>query len=155
METYLKYDFSIVFENSNNEYGGISEKIWDAIATGSIPVYYGAPNIEAYIPKKCFIDYRDFETLDDLYGFLKKMTLKEKNQRRNSMKVFLNSNSYKRFTSEGFSDTIKRNINEMEKIKPFPKNLIKIKLYILRKVFKNRISIMKNKRFLLNLLLSK
>lgn len=155
IEVYLKYDFSIVFENSNNELGGIQEKIWDSLLTGCIPVYYGAPNIEEYIPKKCFIDYRDFKNMDDLYSCLKKMTLKEKNQRRNIIKAFLNSNSYKKFTSEGFSTTIKRNISEMEKIEAISKNIFKIKLFILRKVFRNRISFIKNKRFFMNLFFSK
>ena len=155
IETYLKYDFSFVFENSNNEFGGITEKIWDSLATGCIPIYYGVPNVDKYIPKKCFIDYREFENLGDLYNYLKKMTLKEKNEIRKTIKMFLNSNSYKKFTPEGFSKTMKRNINEMEKIKVIPKNLFKIKFYLIKKIFKYKISIMKNKRFFINLFVSK
>ena len=39
----------------------ITEKIFHAIIAGCVPIYLGAPNICKFIPKKTFVDLRDFE----------------------------------------------------------------------------------------------
>lgn len=65
--------FVLAYENTiHNDY--VSEKIYDVLQSGSVPVYYGAPNITDYVPKECFIDRRDFVGYKDLYTFLKNMT---------------------------------------------------------------------------------
>ena len=50
--------------------GYVTEKIFDALAAGSIPVYLGAPDIESFVPKETFIDMRDFPTIAKLEAFL-------------------------------------------------------------------------------------
>ena len=67
------YRFSICYENCQHVQGYITEKIFDCFAAGVIPIYWGATNITDYIPKECFIDRRDFASLDELYAFLKQM----------------------------------------------------------------------------------
>ncbi len=74
IQVIKNYRFSICYENCQGEKGYISEKIFDCFAAGNVPVYWGASNVTDYIPKDCFIDRRDFATLDDLYLFLKSMT---------------------------------------------------------------------------------
>ena len=44
-----QYPFVISFENSN-EPDYITEKLWEQLRYGSIPLYYGAPNVEEYLP---------------------------------------------------------------------------------------------------------
>ena len=102
IKTYQKYKFAFAFENSNNELGGISEKIFDVMAAGCIPIYYGAPNISSYIPKKCFIDFRNFDSLDVLYHFIKNMPEKEILARQSEIKEFMSSKNYDSFNSNGF-----------------------------------------------------
>lgn len=55
-DTLSAYKFVIAFENSLvMDY--VSEKIFDAWAAGAIPIYYGASNIEDYVPgPNSFID---------------------------------------------------------------------------------------------------
>jgi hypothetical protein len=67
------YKFSICYENCQSVKGYITEKIFDCFAAGNVPVYWGAPNITDYIPKECFIDRRDFHSMEELYTFLKEM----------------------------------------------------------------------------------
>jgi tryptophanyl-tRNA synthetase len=44
-------------ENSN-EYDYVTEKVYDALAAGCVPIYYGAPNIGNYIPAaSSIVDY--------------------------------------------------------------------------------------------------
>lgn len=73
IETLKQYRFCICFENSTHLKGYITEKIFCCFAAGCVPVYWGAPNVEAYIPKGCYIDFRDFQDKEELYQYLKAM----------------------------------------------------------------------------------
>ncbi|AWG21425.1 hypothetical protein FFWV33_07715 [Flavobacterium faecale] len=72
-----KYKFSVCFENAIGPTGYISEKIWDGFASGTVPIYFGAPNVTEHIPENCFIDYRNYKTLDDLYYYIKSINERE------------------------------------------------------------------------------
>lgn len=153
--TYKSYDFAFIFENSNNEPGGISEKLWDSMAAGCIPIYYGAPNIGEYIPRECFIDYRKFNNLSDLKNYLIKMSLKEKTARRNQIKKFMSSENYEKFTSKGFTKNILFHVNEMKNLKANKKNIINLKIKLIKKLFKYRIPLKTHKRLYFNIVFSK
>ncbi len=49
-EVMSRYDFSICIENMQMK-GYISEKIFDCFYAGTIPMYFGAPDISTYIPQ--------------------------------------------------------------------------------------------------------
>ncbi len=74
--TLSKYKFSICYENMGHVKGYITEKIFDCLAAGNVPIYLGADNIADYVPKECFIDKRDFPDYRDLLHFLKDMSAK-------------------------------------------------------------------------------
>ncbi len=72
IQTIATSKFTIAFENYRfDDY--VTEKIYDAMAAGSVPIYSGAPNIETYVPKACFIDYHQFNDMEKLYHFIKTM----------------------------------------------------------------------------------
>lgn len=60
IETLSNYKFNICLENMKNTPWYITEKIWDSFKAKSVPIYWGASNIEEYIPTNCFIDFRNF-----------------------------------------------------------------------------------------------
>jgi alpha(1,3/1,4) fucosyltransferase len=72
-EVLKNYRFCICYENMKDQYGYITEKIFDCFAAGCVPIYWGADNIADYIPKGCFIDRRKFASDLELYFFLKGM----------------------------------------------------------------------------------
>lgn len=75
-EMMRRAKFALVYENMRyNDY--VSEKIYDAINVGTIPIYLGAPNIREYVPEACFIDKDKFGTYDELYDFIISMSDKE------------------------------------------------------------------------------
>lgn len=78
-----KYRFAIVFENTNIKHY-VTEKIWDAIYAGALPVYYGNDWIYETFGKDSFVDYRDFASPRALTEFLKAMTADEWTRRINS-----------------------------------------------------------------------
>ncbi len=56
-----RYRFDLVVQNSNCE-GAVDEKVWDALANGAIPIYYGAWNLQDMLPKgyKMVIFLKDY-----------------------------------------------------------------------------------------------
>ncbi len=73
-KTFLKQGkFSLVYENASAK-GYVSEKIYDAMSAGTVPIYWGAPDIENHVPKACFISRSDFKTMEELHSFLKNMS---------------------------------------------------------------------------------
>jgi hypothetical protein len=53
---YAQYKFILCFENSQTP-GYVTEKIFNVFASGSIPIYDGAPNITDYIVSGSFVQY--------------------------------------------------------------------------------------------------
>lgn len=68
-----RYRFNMCLENTYGIRGLISEKIFDCFEAGTVPVYYGAPDIARHIPKSSFVAYEDFASLRDLHQFLRNM----------------------------------------------------------------------------------
>jgi hypothetical protein len=60
LETIARYPFTLAFENSNAvDY--VTEKFFDPLIAGSVPIYMGAPNVADFAPGPgSFIDVRDF-----------------------------------------------------------------------------------------------
>ena len=70
LETMARHKFSIAFENAS-ETDYVTEKFYDPLIEGSIPVYLGAPDIEEFTPgEKCFINVSDFDGPEPLSHFL-------------------------------------------------------------------------------------
>lgn len=57
-EVLPKYHYNICIENSRHP-GYMTEKIFHAMAAGCIPIYLGANDIDAAVPRDCYIDMRD------------------------------------------------------------------------------------------------
>lgn len=67
------YRFIFCLENEFGMSGGVSEKIFDALILGKVPIYYGANDISFYVPNKCFIDYGSFSSLDECFNYIREM----------------------------------------------------------------------------------
>lgn len=66
-ELMAKYMFYFAMENAPACAGYATEKIWMALARGSIPVYMGAEDIEEIMPaKNAFVDMRKFDSPEAL-----------------------------------------------------------------------------------------
>jgi hypothetical protein len=96
------YKFSLCYENCQGASGYITEKIFDCFAAGTVPIYWGAPNICDYIPKECFIDKRDFATLDELYLHLTSMTQERYEAYLQAIRTYLKSEAAQLFSHDHF-----------------------------------------------------
>lgn len=106
LETLQQYRFSICYENVRDLPGYITEKIFDSLFAGCIPVYWGASNINSYIPEDCFIDRRKFTSHEALYSFMTSMTESEFVAYQERIAAFLASDRAKPFSAEAFAETI-------------------------------------------------
>ena len=102
-EVLSKYKFSICFENMENKMGFVTEKIFDSMCSGCIPIYLGATNIQDLIPGNCYIDARLFNSNRLLYNHIKSISEQEFNNYQKNIIEFLNSPKGEKFKSTFFA----------------------------------------------------
>lgn len=68
---YKQYKFVIAFENAcATDY--VTEKFFDPLIAGAVPIYLGAPNINEFAPgEHCFIHANDFKSPKELASYIK------------------------------------------------------------------------------------
>ena len=71
-EVMSHYDFALCFENMAMS-GYVTEKIFDCFYAGTVPVYLGAPDIDALIPADAYIDCRKYSSWSALHEDLMNM----------------------------------------------------------------------------------
>lgn len=106
-ECLLGYKFCFAYENMTNINGYITEKIFDCFHFGCVPIYLGANNVCDYIPKNCFIDRRDFSSLEELYQYLNRMPKEEYENYITNIQTYLKSDKAKLFSKETFYEMLK------------------------------------------------
>ncbi|CAF0897807.1 unnamed protein product [Adineta steineri] len=69
-----EYLFTIAIENSL-DFDYITEKLWQPLVAGSVPIYLGAPNIHDWLPCQtdCIIDLNKFKTPQDAAMHIKQV----------------------------------------------------------------------------------
>jgi len=105
-ETLKGYRFCFAYENIGGVPGYVTEKIFDCFEAGCVPIYLGAPNIEDYIPKSCFIARADFASDEQLYQFIKGMDEARYLQYIENIRAFLGSEAAKRYSEAHFVTTM-------------------------------------------------
>jgi hypothetical protein len=110
-ETLGQYTFAICFENMILK-GWITEKIFDCFFAGTIPVYWGASDIQEHIPPECFIDMRQFSNYDELKDYLKLLSQAQIDTYRESARAFINSPGFYPFSKDAFAQLFLRIVEE-------------------------------------------
>jgi hypothetical protein len=104
-DTMGRYTFAICYENSMLD-GWITEKLFDCLYAGTVPVYWGAPDIDQWVPQECFIDMRRFEGYAELREFLHSLTDAEIEGYRLAAREFLTSERFRPFAKQTFAELI-------------------------------------------------
>lgn len=105
IETLGRFKFALCFENCVYP-GYLTEKIFDCFFAGTIPVYYGAPDVATLIPKGCFIDFRDFNDFKKLDEYLISMPVDEAQSFLRNATTFLSSPEFLKFTDIYLADQV-------------------------------------------------
>lgn len=93
------YRFVVCYENTSTP-GYISEKLFDCLFAGCVPIYLGEPNIRRFVPAECFIDRQAFVTDSELAAFLIRMPYAEYVGYLNAMRQFVEGIERQKFSSE-------------------------------------------------------
>jgi hypothetical protein len=101
-----KYQFGFCYENTTEIPGYITEKIFDVMMSGTVPVYLGPENANRHIPKECFIDRSKFPDHMSLYSYLSNMAETRYNEYIEAIHGFLSSESSYEFSIDCFVDRI-------------------------------------------------
>lgn len=74
LETIARYRFTLAFENAVcDDY--VTEKFFQPLIAGSVPIYLGAPNIKVFAPgNNCFINAKDFAGPSELAEYVRTMS---------------------------------------------------------------------------------
>ena len=108
-----KYKFCLCYENMQNVHGYVTEKIFNCLEAGCVPIYWGVDNITQFIPQNCFIDRRQFKDMSELYQFLKSVNKKQYDQYLQNIKQYLNSSKPYEFTVQCFAEHITTGILDL------------------------------------------
>ncbi len=106
-----EYTFTLCFENVVLN-GWITEKLFDCLVVGTIPIFWGAPDVLDFVPAGCFIDMRQFGGYEDLRAFLKGLSPSAIAAYRENGKAFLKSPAFRRFSKQTFSELLGRIVEE-------------------------------------------
>ncbi|MDR3409559.1 MAG: glycosyltransferase family 10 [Formivibrio sp.] len=91
-----RYDFCLCFENMKMD-GYITEKLFDCLYAGTIPLYMGAPDVLEYIPADVFVDCRKYSTWIEMWEDVSSMSAEKIHRMRIAGRNFLQNNLAKKF----------------------------------------------------------
>jgi hypothetical protein len=95
-EVLSRYAFSLCFENMAMK-GYVTEKIFDCLYAGTVPLYLGAPDITKLIPPEAYIDCRQFVSWKELYAAVKSLSAAQIKQIREAGRAFIESHAYDKY----------------------------------------------------------
>lgn len=102
------YKYTLVIENSDDDYY-ISEKIFDALICGSMPIYYGSKKIYDILPKEWFYYLPNLDAIDvdNLMAFIKTDAYKNISENRSEISNYI----YEKFSFYQALDCLLKNKN--------------------------------------------
>ena len=116
-ETLNQYNFSIAYENASSSNGYITEKVFDSIFSGCIPIYKGSSNISNYHPESIYINANDIDDLREIENIIKSMTDKELRRRQLAMHDFTQIFKKTSFYDQPWSSEVARHCKELLSLK--------------------------------------
>lgn len=113
-ETLSNYYYTFAIENYRSP-GYITEKLFDPIFAGSVPIYYGSQNIKKYVPSECFVDLGCIGNLEALFEEMQYLIDSGLWQyKRQKGWEFINSDGFKPFSVEAFCQTVYQSLLDLQ-----------------------------------------
>jgi hypothetical protein len=101
-----KYRFGFCYENTSEIPGYITEKIFDVMMAGTVPVYLGPENAGRHIPESCFVNRAEFPDHESLFSYLSEMPEEHYAEYREAIQAFISSELSYEFSIDCFVDHI-------------------------------------------------
>lgn len=124
LEFLEDYRFSLAIENSSTS-GYTTEKILQAFAAGTVPIYWGDPRIAEEFNKEAFINASDFEDYDKLRDFVAGVYEDDSRYLAMAKAPILNEDSAAtRFFDEKYTEDFLVRIFDQPKEKAYRRNMV-------------------------------
>lgn len=104
-----QFKFALCYENCRFP-GYVTEKIFDGLAAGSIPVYFGAPDIADFCPPDCYVHAPCFPDLAAMEIHLRGLTPERARSMIAAGRNFLASPAGQCHSHEALADTLLRRL---------------------------------------------
>ena len=98
--------FAICYEDWRGAPGYMSEKIFDCLASGCVPVYIGSAHSRPPIPEDCFIDGDQFTTPAEMLAFIERVDAGHFAMHQQGIREFLAGPPAQRFTNAHWIETL-------------------------------------------------
>jgi alpha(1,3/1,4) fucosyltransferase len=95
-EVLGRYEFSLCLENMAMK-GWLTEKLFDCLYTGTIPLYLGATDIAELVPRDAFVDCRQFTSWDEMWRYAQALPVSRRQFMREAGRAFIRSNEGLRY----------------------------------------------------------
>lgn len=109
-EVLQRAKFSLCYENLRGGAGYLTEKLFDSMLNGCVPVYVGASDVDARVPGECYIDGDRFADVPALIDHLKRIDPAEFAARQRAMQSFIASDAGLHYDQDHFCRTLRNGI---------------------------------------------
>lgn len=152
IETLSKYKFNFCIENCLSDNWYLSEKILDSFLANSVPIYLGTSKVSELIPEGCFIDLRLFDSIEDVYLYIRSINDHKYNEYIDCINKFLKSDNSKIFRIEHLANNLKIEVESILNKEQSHYKVLSLKTLIKIYVLANKFRIKRKVKCLLNCL---
>ncbi|WP_284776278.1 glycosyltransferase family 10 [Agrobacterium sp. lyk4-40-TYG-31] len=110
-KTMGNYRFNLCYENAINFRGYLTEKIFDSLISGCVPIYLGTPDIHNRVASEAFIDRSQFGSDAELLTFIKSVDQTQWQAYVDAGQAFLASKTYQKYTPNGIFKLLKSGLS--------------------------------------------
>lgn len=96
LDVLSRYRFCLCLENMPMT-GYLTEKLFDCLYTGTVPLYLGAPDIDQLLPPNIYVDLRKFSDFSSMFAAVSKMPEQEWQRMREAGREFLRTEGKSRY----------------------------------------------------------
>lgn len=109
------YRFALAFENARSMNGYVSEKIFDTLRSGVIPIYIGAENITEFIPDSIYINANQM-SFEDIEQTIFSMSKEEYRERLNYIEQYMAEFQKSGFDFNHWAEKIANHVHKIKGI---------------------------------------
>jgi hypothetical protein len=95
-EVLSRYRFCLCFENMSMD-GYITEKVFDCLCVGTIPLYLGAQDVGQFVPEDAYIDCRQYQSWKEMWNEINGFSSSKVESMREAGRAFLRSEAILRY----------------------------------------------------------
>jgi len=110
LQALARCEFALVPENCSSLRGYITEKIFNALFAGCIPIYQGHPEATRWLPPEAFLPMERFRSGAQMVQFLRAMTREEREAYRDAGTRFLEGKAMEFFDVHKYVDVVRRHL---------------------------------------------